>query len=178
MRANYVSRLFLSTVVPSVIFSINIYAVAFELDNTFQLINDSKLHTKDLDSIYRENLNNIESNILIAEQVNTEMKESTDKNDDESKKGDLNNDPENSRKPDKEKLILKTSPVQFCQGKYKKMSGTGFEFITVKCPSVDSTCSCDLDIKGFREWVDCGGKRKPSTKGSDFVDCRSVIIGN
>jgi len=26
--------------------------------------------------------------------------------------------------------------------------------------------------------LDCGGKRKPSSKGSDFVDCKSVIVGN
>ncbi len=178
MRTNYVSKLFLFTVMLLVIFSTNIYATSLDFDNTFQLISDSRLHTKDLNSIYREKFNNSNNKIFIAEGVSSEKKTPTDTVDKKSKQSDENTNPNESRKPDKEKLILKTTPVQFCQGKYKKMSTTGFEFITVKCPSVENTCTCDLDIKGFREWVDCGGKKKPSSKGADFVDCRSVIIGN
>lgn len=178
MRTNYVSKLFLFTVMLLVIFSINLYATSLEFDNTFQFINDSRLHTKDLNSIYREKFNNSKSKIFIAEGVSSEQKTPTDTVDKKSKQSDENTNAENSRKPDKEKSLSKTNLVQFCQGKYKKVSTTGFEFITVKCPSVENTCTCDLDIKGFREWVDCGGKRKPSSKGSDFVDCRSVIVGN
>jgi len=69
MRTNYVSKLFLFTVMLLVIFSINLYATSLEFDNTFQFINDSRLHTKDLNSIYREKFNNSKSKIFIAEGV-------------------------------------------------------------------------------------------------------------
>ncbi len=103
MRTNYVSKLFLFTVMLLVIFSINLCATSLEFDNTFQFINDSRLHTKDLKSIYREKFNNSKSKIFIAQGVSSEQKTPTDTVDKKSKQNDENTDAENSRKPGKEK---------------------------------------------------------------------------
>jgi len=178
MRIKYIAKLILFVGIMVIIFRINVQAFSIEKNKLFPLINHNREHSIQLGSEFRNNNNNFNSKIFIAEGVSSEKKTPTETVDKKSKQSDENTNPSESRKPQKEKSILKANPIQFCQGKYKKMSGIGFEFITVKCPSVEDICTCDLDIKGFREWVDCGGKRKPSSKGSDFVDCKSVIVVN
>jgi hypothetical protein len=178
MRIKHIAKLILFAGSVVIIVKINVQAFSIENNKLFPLINHNRVHSIHLASEFRNNNNNLNSKIFIAEGVSSEKKTPTDTVDKKNKQSDENTNAENSRKPDKEKSLSKTNLVQFCQGKYKKVSTTGFEFITVKCPSVENTCTCDLDIKAFREWVDCGGKRKPSSKGSDFVDCRSIIVGN
>ena len=69
-------------------------------------------------------------------------------------------------------------PVQYCQGRFKRLGGTGVEIITVRCPKVDDSCNCEADKKSPTKWIECGGERKDSTIGSDLLSCESKIIGS
>ncbi len=69
-------------------------------------------------------------------------------------------------------------PVQYCQGRFKRLGGTGVEIITVRCPKVDDSCNCEADKKSPTKWIECGGARKDSTIGSDLLSCESKIIGS
>ena len=71
-----------------------------------------------------------------------------------------------------------TKPVQYCRGKYKIPSDSGVEIINVKCPEVTDKCSCEVDIKRFTEYVECGGIRKYAGKGSELRECDTLIPGN
>jgi len=79
------------------------------------------------------------------------------------------------KQSDSKKVI---GAVQFCQGKFKKLGGAGVEIITLECPSADDNCSCEIDNKSFSKWIECGGLRKDSSKGSDLLSCESVIVGS
>ena len=68
-------------------------------------------------------------------------------------------------------------PVQYCQGRFKRLGGTGVEIITIRCPKVDDSCNCEADKKSATKWVECGGARKDSTIGSDLLSCESKIVG-
>ena len=86
---------------------------------------------------------------------------------------------DSDKTPDKARLInIKSDPTQFCMGKYKKQGDTGYELITVRCPEVGDTCICEIDMKKFTEFVECGGSRKSASKGSEIRDCDSLITGN
>lgn len=69
-------------------------------------------------------------------------------------------------------------PIQYCQGRFKRLGGTGVEIITVRCPKVDDSCNCEADKKSPTKWIECGGLRKESTIGSDLLSCESKIIGS
>lgn len=69
-------------------------------------------------------------------------------------------------------------PVQYCQGRFKRLGGTGVEIITIRCPKVDDSCNCEADKKSPTKWIECGGARKESTIGSDLLSCESKIIGS
>jgi hypothetical protein len=69
-------------------------------------------------------------------------------------------------------------PTQFCQGKFKRLGGTGVEIITIRCPRVDDSCNCEGEKKSQTKWVECGGVRKDSTIGSDLLSCESKIVGS
>jgi hypothetical protein len=69
-------------------------------------------------------------------------------------------------------------PIQYCQGRFKRLGGTGVEIITIRCPKVDDSCSCEGEKKGPTKWVECGGVRKDSTIGSDLLSCESKIVGS
>lgn len=84
----------------------------------------------------------------------------------------------------KEQGVLKESgpgmvfePIQYCQGRFKRLGGTGVEIITISCPKVDDSCNCEADKKSPTKWIECGGARKDSTAGSDLLSCESKIIG-
>lgn len=68
--------------------------------------------------------------------------------------------------------------VQYCQGHYKKKGISGSEIITVKCPNVTDSCNCEVIKKNFRERVNCGGNIKNASKGSDLIECNTIILGN
>lgn len=106
--------------------------------------------------------------------VDNENSKSTKQKVDNGKKQNEQNKEDEKNKT----IIIKSNPIQFCRGKYEKLGDTGFEIITVMCPSVEDLCICEIDIKAFREYVMCGGVRKNASKGSDIKDCESVIIGN
>jgi hypothetical protein len=69
-------------------------------------------------------------------------------------------------------------PIQYCQGKFKRLGGTGVEIITIRCPKVDDSCNCEGEKKSPTKWVECGGVRKDSTIGSDLLSCESKIVGS
>jgi len=79
-------------------------------------------------------------------------------------------------RPDTKVII--SDPVQFCQGKFKKIKGSGIEIITLKCPRVDDNCSCEKDKKTDSKWLECGGLKKFSSVGSDLLSCESIIVGS
>jgi hypothetical protein len=68
-------------------------------------------------------------------------------------------------------------PIQYCQGRFKKLGGTGVEIITIRCSKVDDSCNCEADKKSPTKWIECGGARKESSIGSDLLSCESKIIG-
>ncbi len=68
-------------------------------------------------------------------------------------------------------------PIQYCQGRFKRLGGTGVEIITIRCPKVDDSCNCEADKKTATKWIECGGARKDSTIGSDLLSCESKIVG-
>jgi hypothetical protein len=68
-------------------------------------------------------------------------------------------------------------PIQYCQGRFKKLGGTGVEIITIRCSRVDDSCNCEADKKSPSKWIECGGARKESSIGSDLLSCESKIIG-
>jgi hypothetical protein len=68
-------------------------------------------------------------------------------------------------------------PIQYCQGRFKRLGGTGVEIITIRCPKVDDSCNCEADKKAATKWIECGGARKDSTIGSDLLSCESKIVG-
>ena len=68
-------------------------------------------------------------------------------------------------------------PIQYCQGRFKKLGGTGVEIITIRCPKVDDSCNCEADKKSPAKRIECGGARKESTIGSELLSCESKIIG-
>jgi hypothetical protein len=177
MKINCMAFLILLAITFSLILSINTFAVLLNNKSEFKNFHNIGLHTNELRSYSIKSNNGSNNKIFLSEKPSPGSNSSSDKKV-EDIKNEEQNDNSQSSKPAVEKTPIETTAVQYCQGKYKKMSGTGFEFITVRCPSVENTCMCDLDVKGFREWVNCGGNRKPSSKGSDFVDCKSVIVGN
>ena len=69
-------------------------------------------------------------------------------------------------------------PIQYCQGKFKRLGGTGVEIITVRCAKADDSCNCEGEKKSPTKWVECGGLRKDSTIGSDLLSCESKIVGS
>lgn len=69
-------------------------------------------------------------------------------------------------------------PIQYCQGKFKRLGGTGVEIITVRCPKADDSCNCEGEKKSPTKWVECGDVRKDSTIGSDLLSCESKIVGS
>jgi len=69
-------------------------------------------------------------------------------------------------------------PIQYCQGRFKRLGGTGVEIITIRCPKVDDSCNCEADKKSPTKWIECGGVRKDSTIGSDLLSCESKIVGS
>ena len=69
-------------------------------------------------------------------------------------------------------------PIQYCQGRFKRLGGTGVEIITIRCPKVDDSCNCEADKKNATKWIECGGARKDSTIGSDLLSCESKIVGS
>jgi hypothetical protein len=69
-------------------------------------------------------------------------------------------------------------PIQYCQGRFKRLGGTGVEIITIRCPKVDDSCNCEADKKSPTKWIECGGSRKDSTIGSDLLSCESKIVGS
>jgi hypothetical protein len=69
-------------------------------------------------------------------------------------------------------------PIQYCQGRFKRLGGTGVEIITIRCPKVDDSCNCEADKKSATKWIECGGARKDSTIGSDLLSCESKIVGS
>lgn len=71
-----------------------------------------------------------------------------------------------------------SEPIQYCQGRFKRLGGTAVEIITVRCPKVDDSCNCEADKKAATKWIDCGGARKDSTIGSDLLSCESKIVGS
>ncbi len=102
---------------------------------------------------------------------NEEGVESTDAKDEEADAG-------------KEEDVMKESgpvgvsePAQYCQGRFKRLGGTGVEIITVRCPKVDDSCNCEADKKSATKWIECGGVRKDSTVGADLLSCESKIVG-
>lgn len=70
-----------------------------------------------------------------------------------------------------------SEPEQYCQGRFKRLGGTGVEIITVRCPKVDDSCNCEADKKSPTKWIECGGVRKDSTIGADLLSCESKIVG-
>lgn len=73
--------------------------------------------------------------------------------------------------------VMVFEPVQFCQGKFKRLGAPGVEIITVRCPKVDDSCNCEWEKKVLSRWVECGGVRKDSTVGSELLNCESKIVG-
>jgi hypothetical protein len=69
-------------------------------------------------------------------------------------------------------------PIQYCQGKFKRLGGTGVEIITIRCPKVDDSCNCEGEKKSPTKWVECGDIRKDSAIGSDLLSCESKIVGS
>jgi hypothetical protein len=69
-------------------------------------------------------------------------------------------------------------PIQYCQGRFKRLGGTGVEIITIRCPKVDDSCNCEADKKSPTKWIECGGARKDSTIGADLLSCESKIVGS
>lgn len=101
-------------------------------------------------------------------------------------KGEESTDNENEKADGaKEQVDVKGSgsgmvfePIQYCQGKFKRLGGTGVEIITVRCPKVDDSCNCEGEKKSPTKWVECGDVRKDSTIGSDLLSCESKIVGS
>ncbi|MFQ5786746.1 MAG: hypothetical protein ACE5H1_02075 [Thermodesulfobacteriota bacterium] len=93
-------------------------------------------------------------------------------------KEQIEGDQFNTLKDKQDPKVTISDPVQFCQGKFKKIKGSGIEIITLKCPRVDDKCSCEKDKKNDSEWLDCGGLRKFSSNGSDLLSCESIIVGS
>ncbi len=177
MLTNDVFKPALFTLMLVMSFATSSYTYVGESGHKNKLAGLKNFNTTDLSTDLSKNHSSSNNTVLITENSGKKAGKSAGEKENSSQPADTNIATDN-RRPQKEEPTLEANPVQFCQGKYKKMSSTGFEFITVRCPSVEDTCTCELDIKGFREWVECGGKRKPSSKGSDFIECRSVIVGN
>ena len=93
-------------------------------------------------------------------------------------KEQIEGDQFNALKDKQDPKVIISDPVQFCQGKFKKIKGSGIEIITLKCPKVDDNCSCEKDKKSDSNWLDCGALKKFSSKGSDLLSCESIIVGS
>jgi len=77
---------------------------------------------------------------------------------------------------DTEEIVVKSKPVQFCQGKYKDKGLGGDVIVTVQCPNVVDNCKCEVEKRGLRESVNCGGAKKIAPKLVDLVSCESILV--
>ena len=79
-------------------------------------------------------------------------------------------------------LINEGSPTpshtRYCEGKYQKKGIDGVEIITVECPDITDTCTCEVTKGNLKKRVNCGGSIKNASEGSEFLDCSSVILSN
>jgi len=77
---------------------------------------------------------------------------------------------------DTKEIVIKSKPVQFCQGKYTDKGLGGNVIVTVQCPNVVDNCKCEVDKRGLRENVNCGDAKKIAPKLVDLVSCESIIV--